>query len=138
MFRIRFILMRIRGSASGKIDPDPNKFQFFSVQGLKRITMFFFVVIWAYYSGCISNKISDFFKKKLYSYNFGLFVCEFIMIFLYYPDPDQRFLKWIRIRPNDTDPTGSGFDTLYLTVKLVPQISPRGTFGQTQELLQCF
>ena len=24
------------------------------------------------------------------------------------PDPDQRFLKWIRIRPNDTDPTGSG------------------------------
>ena len=24
-----------------------------------------------------------------------------------YSDPDQRFLKWIRIRPNDTDPTGS-------------------------------
>ena len=22
--------------------------------------------------------------------------------------PDQSFLKWIRIRPNDTDPTGSG------------------------------
>ena len=27
--------------------------------------------------------------------------------FFCYPDPDQRFLKWIRIRPNDTDPTGS-------------------------------
>ena len=22
--------------------------------------------------------------------------------FFWYPDPDQRFLKWIRIRPNDT------------------------------------
>ena len=27
--------------------------------------------------------------------------------FLGYPDPDQRFLKRIRIRANDTDPTGS-------------------------------
>ena len=26
--------------------------------------------------------------------------------FFWYPDPDQRSLK--RIRPNDTDPTGSG------------------------------
>jgi len=34
-----------------------------------------------------------------------------------YPDPDQRFLKWIRIRPNDTDPTGSGsgYETLHNT-----------------------
>ena len=29
---------------------------------------------------------------------------SFIMIFFCYPDPDQRFLKWIWIRPNDTDP----------------------------------
>ena len=28
--------------------------------------------------------------------------------FFWYPDPDQRFLKRIRIRANDTDPTGSG------------------------------
>ena len=28
--------------------------------------------------------------------------------FFCYSDPDQRFLKWIRIRSNDTDPTGSG------------------------------
>ena len=27
--------------------------------------------------------------------------------FFWYFDPDQRFLKWIRIRPNDTDRTGS-------------------------------
>ena len=32
-----------------------------------------------------------------------------------YPDPYQRFLIRIRIRPNDTDPTGS--ETLMLTVK---------------------
>ena len=30
-----------------------------------------------------------------------------------YPDPYQRFL--IRIRPNDTDPTGSGSETLVKT-----------------------
>ena len=30
--------------------------------------------------------------------------------FFCYSDPDQSFLKWIRIRirPNDMDPTGSG------------------------------
>ena len=27
--------------------------------------------------------------------------------FFWYPDPDQRLLIRIRIRPNDTDPTGS-------------------------------
>ena len=32
--------------------------------------------------------------------------------FFYYSDPDQRFLKWIRIRPNDTNPTGSRPETL--------------------------
>ena len=26
------------------------------------------------------------------------------MIFFWHPDPDQRLLQWIRIRPNDTDP----------------------------------
>ena len=36
--------------------------------------------------------------------------------FFCYSDPDQRFLKWIRIRPNDTDPTGS--ETLYFRVYL--------------------
>ena len=29
-----------------------------------------------------------------------------------YPDPYQRFLIRIRIRPNETDPTGSGSETL--------------------------
>ena len=36
--------------------------------------------------------------------------------FFWYPDPDQRFLKRIRIRANDTDPTGSGSETLALTI----------------------
>ena len=67
---------------------------FFSVKGIKLVTMFFFVIY-----------------ELLFTYLFfGFFLCGFIKIFFCYPDPDQRFLKWIRIRPNDTDPTGSGPD----------------------------
>jgi len=36
-----------------------------------------------------------------------------------YPDPYQRFLIRIRIRPNDTDPTGSGSETLVLRFDFV-------------------
>ena len=32
--------------------------------------------------------------------------------FFWYPDPDQSFLMRIRIQANDTDPTGSGSETL--------------------------
>ena len=137
VFRIRIILMRIRirfqdngsgsryGTGSGS-DLKLNKFHFFLLisfcKRFKRITMFFFV-IWAYYSR-ILNKISDFFLK-LYFYNYSLFVCEFITIFIYYPEPDQRFLKWIRIwiRPNDTDPTGSGSETLRTIVGFSDPVS---------------
>ena len=35
--------------------------------------------------------------------------------FFWYPDPDQRFLIRIRILANDTDPTGSGSETLRVT-----------------------
>ena len=38
--------------------------------------------------------------------------------FFWYPDPDQSFLMRIRIRANDTDPTGSGFETL-VTLKML-------------------
>ena len=38
--------------------------------------------------------------------------------FFWYLDPDQRFLMRIRIRPNDTDPTGSGSETLILAFAL--------------------
>ena len=31
-----------------------------------------------------------------------------VKIYFCYPNPDQRFLKWIRIQPNDMDQTGSG------------------------------
>ena len=48
-------------------------------------------------------------------YNFGRFVCKFITFFFGYPDPDQRILMRIRIRANDTDPTGSGSETLLAT-----------------------
>ena len=65
--------------------------------------MLFVIVIFSLFF--TYKKISDFFKKKLYSYNFGLFVWEYITIYFCYPDPDQSFLEWIRIRPNGTDPT---------------------------------
>ena len=54
------------------------------------------------------NKISDFFKKK---YIFFILLVDLYAslsrFFWGYPDPDQRFLIRIRIRPNDTDPTRS-------------------------------
>ena len=93
VFRIRFILMRIRirfrdngsGTGSGsKIEQIPIFVLFFSVKGLKRITMFFLLT---YYSRRILNKISDI-KKNIYILKKILFVCEFITIFLSYPDPD--------------------------------------------------
>ena len=34
----------------------------------------------------------------------------------WYLTPDQRFLKWIRIRPSDTDLTGSGSETLFFVI----------------------
>ena len=37
-----------------------------------------------------------------------IILVDLYVIFFCYPDPDQRFLKW----PNDTDPTGSGSETL--------------------------
>ena len=60
------------------------------------------------------KQISDF-LLKLYSYSFGWFLCEFYHDFFCYPDPDQRFLRWIRIRPNDTDPTIYGSETLVIS-----------------------
>ena len=40
-----------------------------------------------------------------YSYNFFDFYASLSLgIFFGYPAPDPRFLKWIRIRQNDTDP----------------------------------
>ena len=52
-----------------------------------------------------------------FNYIFLIFVDLYVSLsrFIFcYPDPDQRFLKWIRIRtrPNDTVPTGSGSETL--------------------------
>ena len=44
--------------------------------------------------------------------------------FFCYQDLDQRFLKWIWIRPNDTDPTGSGSETLIKRILLL-QARPR-------------
>ena len=34
--------------------------------------------------------------------------------FFWYPDPDQRFLMRIRIRPNDTDPKHCLADIFYM------------------------
>ena len=41
-----------------------------------------------------------------------------LVSFWRYPDPDQRFLKRIRIRPNETDPYRSGSITLGYVIEL--------------------
>ena len=40
----------------------------------------------------------------------------FYQDFFCYSDPDQRFLKLIRIWPNDTHPTGAGSETMLFTL----------------------
>ena len=40
-----------------------------------------------------------------------------LVSFWRYPDPDPYRLKRIRIRPNDTDPYGSGSETLVETAQ---------------------
>ena len=75
--------------------------------------MFFFCNFELIIHVCILNKISDIFLKYILIILLDLYMSLSRFIFGY-PDPDQRFLKWIRIwiRPNDTDPTGSGSETL--------------------------
>ena len=68
------------------------------------------------------NKL--FLLEKIYSYNFWFILMWVYHDFFCYQDPDQRFLKWIRIRPNDTDPTGSGSETLIKRILLL-QARPR-------------
>ena len=75
-----------------------------SVQGLKLITMFFccnFSLIFAY----IKQNQRLPLKKKLYFIILVDLYASLSQFFLWYPDPDQRFLMRIRILPNDTDPT---------------------------------
>ena len=61
--------------------------------------------------------ISDFFLffKYILTILVDFYVCLSRFIFCY-PNPDQQFLEWIQIRtrPNDTDPAGSGSETLVL------------------------
>ena len=45
----------------------------------------------------IIKKENYFLKKYEILLNFGWFLCEFITIIFCYPDPDARFLEWIRI-----------------------------------------
>ena len=64
-----------------------------------KICLFFVFYELIRYSCVFNRKVI---KKKKYSYLF--------FIIFFYLDPDPRFLKWIR--PNDTDPTVSGSETL--------------------------
>ena len=103
MLWIHFILMWIR--IRPKIGKIPILFYlFFSVKDilLKSVCFFSFM---SYYSCALKKKVNFSTKKIWYSYNFGWFLCEFITISD--PDPDPRFLMWIRIRPNEVDPGGS-------------------------------
>ena len=96
------------GSASGITDPtNPNKLQFFSyyyfsLKGIKLLTMFFVVVNLS----LILNSIVISFKKN---YILKILVDLFFATRI-------RFLKWIRIRSNDTDPTGSVSETVIVSV----------------------
>ena len=65
---------------------------------------FFFVVILSLLFTYI--KQNKFFQKKYILILVDLYE-SYKDIFLAAPDPDKRFLKWIRIRPIYTDPTGS-------------------------------
>ena len=115
VFWIHFILMwiriRIRGSTSGNrgsgSDLKSKKFQFFfhltfwvKIHTLLK-TMFFVVSL-------MSMRVNQWFLLKKYDIlQFWLIFMWISRFFLCYPGPDPRFLKWIQIRPNDTDPTGS-------------------------------
>ena len=55
------------------------------------------------------------FKNYIFIILVDLYAC--LSRFFWYPDPDQGFLMRIRIRANDTDPTGSGSETLLLSVQ---------------------
>ena len=50
-------------------------------------------------------------QKVIYFKNNMIFLLFLLIIFVLpgsIPDPFHGFMKWIRIRPNDTDPAGSG------------------------------
>ena len=54
--------------------------------------------------------------------------------FFCYSDPDQRFLKWIRIRPNDMDPSGSEILDLWIHFARQNEFVLRCS-NQTQEIM---
>ena len=95
VFRIPFILMQIR--IRPKIEQIPIFFfLIFFCKRFKLITMFFVVVILSLLFTYKQNK----WFLKLYSYNFGRFVCEFITIFLLpgsgstFPEVDPDPAQW--------------------------------------------
>ena len=115
------------------VDPDPrirvrvygsdlksNKFHFFFLilfcKRYKTLNSVFFVVLSLLFTYIKQNK---WFNEKKKNYILIILVDLYASLsrFFCYPDPDQRFLKWIWIRPNDTDPTGSGSETLLYSVQ---------------------
>ena len=101
MFRVRFILMwiRILGSASGNTDPGPVPDR--TNSNLLFLFLFFrnLCLIFAYI-----KRISNFF----FLYNLIILVDLYASLSRFF----WWIFLWIRIRPNDTDPTGSGSETL--------------------------
>ena len=95
-----FLWIRIRGSTSEKVDPDPT---------LPHLIFFFLNFVCNFCS--FMSLLFMFIKQK--SDNFCRVLSEFITIFFCYPDPDPRFL----IRPNEVDPGGSGSATLHIRDK---------------------
>ena len=73
------IRIRVRFRIRPKIEQSP--IFFFLIFFCKRYKTNFFCNFELIIHVCILNKISNFFFFKLYSYNFGWFLCEFVRIF---------------------------------------------------------
>ena len=63
---------------------------------------------------CIKKKKNSL-KKNLNNLKFWPILCECYDL----PISGSTFPEWIRIKPNDTDPTGSGSEKQFLFVYLV-------------------
>ena len=111
MLRIHFILIRIRGSTSGKIRSGSDSGQmkwiwvvldsiFFCIRYNTRL---FFCHLWPCFSWVLNKK--SFFLKIWYSYSFGWFLCY------------NEFC--IRIRPKEVKTGGSGSAALIKRAVLI-------------------
>jgi len=102
------------GSGSGDplpgiVDPDTIQhfFRFFFCKRYNTRNIFLSLFMSYTCNSCVLNKKSDFLKKKKYILIILVDFYVSLSQFFCTTDSDPRFLKRIRIRPNDMDPAGS-------------------------------